>query len=320
MYPSMLFPGKQPKGAELGGFEARFQLRWWSPWSWWLVGRRVRNADLIVLPWVTPFHALPLRVLLAAARGVPAVAIVHNPDPHESMPFARSALRLFLRRCSGALVHADVLAERLLEITSVERVEVTPHPPNLAIEPSALPSRPPLRLLMAGFVREYKGADLAIDAVVEARQQGIEVSLTVAGDFWEPVEKYRAQVEARDAAAFVELRPGYLGDEMLLDLLREHHALIAPYRAASVSGVVPLALAAGRPVVATPVGGLVESVSHGVSGVLATRVDATALADAIVCLNRDVERLASSGPRYAGDWTELAEALLRLLGKPVSRP
>ena len=46
-----------------------------------------------------------------------------------------------------------------------------------------MPDRPPLRLLFLGFVRAYKGADLAIDAVAGAPPRCLR--LTIAGDFWE---------------------------------------------------------------------------------------------------------------------------------------
>src|SRR5207249_5838275 len=55
----------------------------------------------------------------------------------------------------------------------------------------------------------------------------------------------------------------------------------------SQSGVIPLAYSAGKPVVATEVGGLPEMVEHGRTGLLVPPRDAAQLADAVVRLLLD---------------------------------
>src|SRR4029453_8125800 len=55
------------------------------------------------------------------------------------------------------------------------------------------------------------------------------------------------------------------------------------------------AMAAGKPIVATTVGGLAEAMEDGVSGLLVPPGDADALAEAVVSLLRDPERAARLG-------------------------
>ena len=250
LYPRMLVKGKQPRITATDRDEARFCLQWWNPLSWITAGRLARKSDLIVASWATPVHAIPLRVLAGASGGVTAVAMLHNPEPHEPMPFSRPLLKLLLRRMHGVVVHSEAVAERVLELTGVTSLEVTAHPPNLRVSQTALPPTPPLRLLMLGFVRRYKGVDLAIEAVALGVDRGVSLELTVAGDFWEPPEPLFAELSARGLNNVVTLRPGYVPDDQVEGLLSAHHLLIAPYRSATVSGLVPLAFSAGRPVVA----------------------------------------------------------------------
>ena len=69
-----------------------------------------------------------------------------------------------------------------------------------------------------------------------------------------------------------------------------------PYRDASQSGIVPLAFANGRPVIATDVGSLSEVVSDGQNGLLVRDVSPAAIADAIVRVFEEaglLDRLAS---------------------------
>ena len=176
LYPRMLVKGKQPRITASDRAQARFCLQWWNPLSWITAGRSVRKADLTVVSRATPVHAIPLRVLVGCSGGVTAVAMLHNPEPHEPMPFSRLLLKLLLRRMHGVVVHSAAVAERVRELAGVTSLEVTAHPPNLKVNQTALPRTPPLRLLMLGFVRRYKGVDLAIDAVALGVNRGLNLS------------------------------------------------------------------------------------------------------------------------------------------------
>lgn len=310
-YPSLLYKHEQrdPHARPLAG--AELSLTWWNPWSWWRAGRAAAGSDLLVFPWVTPFHWLPLRAALAAAgRATPSVAVVHNALPHEPLPLTPWLTRLVMRRVNGVVVHSRRVAQDLERLLAVPRVVCVPHPANLELEPSPLPPRPPLGLLCVGFVRRYKGIETAIEALALLRERGVDARLTVAGEFWEPFEHWAGVVQARGLADRVDLRPGYVSDEGLATLLREHHVLLAPYRAATQSGVVPLAQAAARPVVASAAGGLVEQVREGAGGALAPVDDAPAFADAIERVAADLERQARLARESAASWSEVVDALL----------
>ena len=79
----------------------------------------------------------------------------------------------------------------------------------------------------------------------------------------------------------IDFRFGYVSDDQVSDLLARHHLVVQPYRSASQSGVIPLAFAAGRGVVVTPVGGLSEVVEPDRNGVIAKDISAESLAAAI---------------------------------------
>jgi len=309
-YPRLFFKGTQAEVRGAGDETTRFSLRWWSPLSWVGAGREAGRADLVVFPWVTSAHAPQLWTVLASAGSTPAVAIVHNARPHEPLPLDRALLGSVLRRVRGVVVHSAGGAEELSGLARGPRVVSVPHPPNLALEPTALPARPPLALLFLGFVRPYKGLDLALDALAVLARRGADFRLTVAGEFWEPVADMAARLERLGLAERVDLRPGYVADEEVAALLARHHLVLAPYRSATQSGVVPLAFAAGRPVVATAVGGLPEVVREGETGALAPPSDPVAFADAIERAAADLESLAARAPSAVASWSAVARAVL----------
>jgi glycosyltransferase involved in cell wall biosynthesis len=77
---------------------------------------------------------------------------------------------------------------------------------------------------------------------------------------------------------------GYLDQENVAAILRESDALVLPSFAEGVPVVLMEAMASGKPVVATQVGGVSELVEDGVSGFVVPPGDPESLAGAIITL------------------------------------
>jgi glycosyltransferase involved in cell wall biosynthesis len=306
-YPKLLYKGSGIDTESETFPDAEFLMRWWDPTSWMTAGRRARDDDLLVMPWVTPVHAVPQRVISACSRGVPFSLLVHNAVPHERMPFDTTAARWVMRRAAHIVVHAEVVAEQVAALAPRVPLTVVPHPPQLPVSVTPLPADKTLRLLCLGFVREYKGFDLAVDAVHILRNRGVDVQLTIAGEVWGETHVWKH----RAAADGINLIPRYVSDAEVLELLASHHMLVAPYRNATQSGSVALAFGAGRPVVASTVGGLSEAVTDGKNGRLVPARDVGALADAIEDVAENLEAYADAAAGTRWLWSDVAEALLQ---------
>lgn len=312
-WPTKLYksPPRDETVAPLEGTD--FSMRWWSPRSWWHAGRVAKGADLIVLPWVTPIQAPSYRTILAGARRVPVLMVVHNPRPHEPRPGDMALTRSVLRRADALLTHSEAALQTLAEVAPGILSAFAPHPPNIELAAHPLPPHPPIKALFFGIVRPYKGLDLAFDAIAALRARGVPIELTVAGEFWDPIDRWRARVGEAGLRDAVHLRPGYVPDHEVEGLLASHHLVVASYRSATQSGVVPLALAAGRPTVATPVGGLAEQVIDGETGVVAKAADAPAFAAAIERVITDLDKLASGARAHATTWDAVARTAVDLI-------
>lgn len=145
----------------------------------------------------------------------------------------------------------------------------------------------PLRLLFFGRILRYKGLPLFVEAVDLLARRGICVEAGVfgAGDLAEGGRRLRA--------LGVEVANRWIDDGEIAAILARYDVMVLSHTEASQSGAAAAALGAGMPVVATPVGGLVDQVEHEKTGLIAGGVDAEALADAIGRLAHDRSLLKS---------------------------
>ena len=109
----------------------------------------------------------------------------------------------------------------------------------------------------------------------------------------------------------------WVDDEQIAQALARADVVILPYIEASQSGVAAAALTAALPVVATPVGGLVEQVRCGQTGIIAKGMDTEDLAAGIQSLTGDpplYETCSAGALRHARDelgWTRIATRIRR---------
>ena len=112
----------------------------------------------------------------------------------------------------------------------------------------------PLRLLFFGRLLPYKGLGLLLAAVSElgVRDSGRSVSSASGPE--------RTELDALRATPGVTVENRWVPDGEIPALIAWADAIVLPYVEASQSGVAPGAVAAGRFVVATRVGGLAEQI------------------------------------------------------------
>lgn len=232
--------------------------------------------DLMPHVW-SPFIAPAIK-----ACGAGYVAIVHDADRHPGDPTAlvKRWTDQALDHADGVLTLSEAVAARLEAQGRVPRkkMAVLFHPDLtygrwIARE---LPSgNGPFRLLFMGRLLAYKGLPLFLDAVQILREKGLNIEVGVFG------EGALGPSAPRLQAVGAEVVDRWLTDTEIGAVLARFHVMVLSHTEASQSGVAAAALGSGLPVVATPVGGLVEQIADRRTGLLARRADATALADAL---------------------------------------
>jgi glycosyltransferase involved in cell wall biosynthesis len=223
--------------------------------------------------------------MLAAALGgaLPQVVTVHDPQAHSgadsraAKPFERWNAQL-RSSADRLIVHADRLVESMAytQGDGAARVRVAQHGV-LAfgrIAGDVTPTSPGDGLVFFGRMNRYKGLDTLLDANDRWLAHGFAPRLTIAGEGPE-LPKWRARIAAAPNIALHDRR---LSQDELAALVHSAAAALLPYHDATGSGVAASAFGAGKPLLASDVGGLGEVVVDGANGLLVPPGDGAALA------------------------------------------
>lgn len=217
--------------------------------------------------------------------GVPVVSIVHDATNHpgDRLQLIHIMQNKMIRKSAGLVTLTGFVSRRLANIHGLAETSVRTiaHPPllfpDLDLEPAsppAYPQRTTLCLLLTGRLRAYKGMALFLQAIGNLDPYRLEVR--IAGSIAE-----RDLVQKAQELPNVEIRDGWMSEQSFQENLDWCDVVVLPYTEASQSGIIPTAFARRRPVIATPVGGLPEQVTHEVNGLVTSDVSAAAIGTAI---------------------------------------
>lgn len=163
-------------------------------------------------------------------------------------------------------------------------------------------------VLTPGRVCDVKNQRVAVDVVPRLAESGVDARWVIVGTPSEPwyFESLKVAVARPELAARVVLVPGLPPESPeLADAYASADVVVVPSKHEAFGLVVLEAWCAGKPVVATRVGGLPELIEDGVSGRLVPPGDVTAIADAVAGLLRDAgerKRLAATGAARASEF------------------
>lgn len=161
----------------------------------------------------------------------------------------------------------------------------------------------PGRILFAGTIYPRKGVEVLVEAARILRDRGERFAVHIAGMIAD--KEYHAGLidQARTAGLLdgeVVFR-GFLTEDELTREYSEASIVCLPSFAETSPMTVQQAMCAGKPVVATTVGGIPHLIADGVHGRLVGPGDPTALADALADVLADDDRRREMGVRTRAD-------------------
>jgi D-inositol-3-phosphate glycosyltransferase len=308
-YPKLLFPGKtQDESGDAGiPVDSEQWIDSINPFSWIRTGLRIRNMnpDLIVFKFWMPFFAPSYGVIAAIARlgrHTKTMFICDNVIPHEKRPGDKLLTKFAFRFIDSYLVQSKAVERDLKLWKKNPLYSLLPHPvyeifgdeqeksaarKALAVtDPSIQLADDERVLLFFGYVRDYKGLDVLLDAM-PAILRDLKVTLLVVGEFYNNEQQYRDQVERLGIGDSVRFHSDYVANEHVGTFFSAADVLTLPYKSATQSGIIQIAYNFHRPVIATDVGGLGEVIVDGATGYLVPSENPAALAEAALRFYRE---------------------------------
>jgi glycosyltransferase involved in cell wall biosynthesis len=284
--------------------------------------REAESADVVHYMWL-PVPNLDRR-LLPTKR--PRVFTMHWRLPEPGTRIARTLSRL-LAGMDAVISHSEHGVRRLSEDFGVDpaRIEVIPHGAfdYLTRQPRETPLPQELRevkgpvILAFGLVRPYKGTDVLLEAF--RRVRGAE--LWIVGMPRMPMAPLRELADR--APGTVRFVDRFVTDPEIPAFMRRADLVVLPYRNIEQSGVLYTALAFGRPLVLSSVGGFPEVAQRGAARLVPPN-DAESLAETLTALlddDAERERLAASALAAATgpySWEEIGRHTVELYQRLLS--
>ena len=292
-YPEFLFPGEtqfvtpEDKVDEIPAIRVLDSI---NPLTYILSARKVKEfePDIIITKyWMTFFGPSLGYVCKKLNRKAKRISVLDNVIPHEKRFFDGFCNRYFLNNNDGFIVMSDAVLNDLLSIKPEAKYLRVNHPvydhfPALINQDEAQkqlgldPSKK--TILFFGFIRDYKGLDLLIQAMEDLDES---YQLVIAGEVYGSFEKYQLLVNQSKAKNRISLFNKYIGDDDVAIYFSASDVCVLPYKSATQSGITSISNHYNLPIIATNVGGLKETIHHEKTGLIVDVADSKEIARTI---------------------------------------
>lgn len=254
--------------------------------------------------------AVPLWLLVARLRGVPALCHVHEAEASRPA-WVRGVLALPVLLADVVVGNSrftiDVLARSFGRLRRRSRLvlNAVPGPPEPLMARAVLDGG--VRVVYVGRLSPRKGVDVAVDAIARLRQAGVPASLDVVGAPFPGYEWYvdelRDRVRRADLTDHVRLH-GFR--EVVWDAVASGDVVVVPSRSDESFGNAAVeAVLCARPVVVSGTSGLLEATAGYRGAQTVPPDDPGALAEAITRVAHDWDRWRAAA------WADAEQARAR---------
>ncbi len=332
-YPNFLFPGTTQYSSEPApsNLEINVCINSINPFNWLKIGKLLKNAkpDLILVRYWLPFMGPCLGTILNQVRKnkhTKIVCIADNIIPHEPKFYDNTCTKYFIKSIDAFVTMSDKVLADLRTFTNKPAQKVI-HPLydnfGAAINQQLAQGKIGINknqktVLFFGFIRQYKGLDLLIDAVSILKNEQPDfynnLQVVIAGEYYENAEKYQQQIQQLNVTDAIIEKTNFIPDSEVRNYLCSADVVIQPYKNATQSGVTPLAYHFEKPMIVTNVGALPSNVPHGKVGLVCepNAIDIAAAIQAFFQLNYEalIANLQEEKKKYS--WEKLTQTIVNL--------
>ncbi|WP_343318637.1 glycosyltransferase [Sphingobacterium multivorum] len=295
-YPNFLFPGKSQYSDEPAptGLHIKTTVNSINPFNWIKVGKELKKAnyDLLIVRFWMPFFGPCLGTIQRQVRKnkhTKIVCIADNIIPHEQRIGDSLLIRYFLKSVDACLTMSKSVLADLKMLSPQMPAVYTPHPlyDNYGVHQSKKEARRLLKIaegdkvvLFFGFIRQYKGLDILLEALADSRIRALGVKLLLAGEFYGDPVPYLDLIKKYKLEEFIFMHTDFIPNQEVGRYFSAADCVVLPYRSATQSGITQVAYHFDLPMIVSNVGGLPELVQDGYVGYV-VEPDARQIADGI---------------------------------------
>ena len=277
-YPSLLFPGKtqMSSGPAPENLPIYVKVNSINPFNWIKVGLELRKLkpDLVIVKFWMPFMAPCFGTICRFIKGnnhSKIITIIDNLIPHERRTGDKLLSRFWIGSVDGCVAMSHAVMDDLEKFDPKKPKVFCPHPlyDNFGKPISKPEALARLKLdprfhymLFFGFIRDYKGLDLLLEAFADKRLLQMDLKLLVAGEFYCDPKPYHEIIAKHHLENRVIISQDFIPDSEVLNYFCAADLVVQPYKSATQSGVTQIAYHFNKPMIITNVGGLAEFVPH----------------------------------------------------------
>jgi D-inositol-3-phosphate glycosyltransferase len=296
-YPSFLFPGKSQYSDDPApeNLKIKSKINSINPLNWLAVGNEIRKIkpDIIVIKFWLPFMGPCFGTILRRVRKnkhTKIISIIDNIIPHEKRFGDRPFAKYFANSVDAFITMSRSVEEDMKKFVKKQSVSFIPHPiyDNYGAPLSREEGLKLLNLdtekryiLFFGFIRDYKGLDLLLEAMSDERIRKLDLKAVIAGEFYTDSKPYEDLIDKLKIRDQLILHTDFIPNTEVAKYFAVADLVVQPYKSATQSGISQIAYHFEVPMLVTNVGGLPEIVADGKAGYV-TEPDSKAIADALL--------------------------------------
>ena len=279
-----------------------------------------RNTDIVHIHVSSgmSFYRKLVIFLWARFRRVPVISHLHGSEFREfyaSESVRRKKLiRYFFEHSTVVLTLSESWSKFVSEIAPEARPIILYNSAPLSLYSGSKNDSETINILFMGRLGERKGTHDLIKAFARIASSCPYAMLTLGGDG--DIRRYKEMVTEFEMHGRVDIR-GWIGPTLKAQTFINCDIYVLPSYNEGLPGSILEAMAAGKPIVTTPIGGIPEAVREGENGFLVAPGDITTLAARLklLCENTRLRKcMGAKSRQIIRDKFETNKIVDRLLG------
>jgi glycosyltransferase involved in cell wall biosynthesis len=244
-------------------------------------------------PLFIPMYLFIIRRIKSRSKKMRILCICDNIYPHERILFDKMLINYFFKHIDRFMVMSnkskqqlnniingngsgnDKVIQSFLPLKSLRDNKVSQ---TLALKKLDI-KKPKLLLLFFGFIRDYKGLDILLEALNHVSE--LDIKLLIAGECYTKNDRYKNMIEKYELHNMIIWHNSYIPEDSIKYYFSACDVVVLPHRKISQSGIIPIAYEFNKLVVCSDIPSFKENIVDKKTGYLFEKNNSLCLSNKI---------------------------------------